>query len=352
MHVLAAGVGGVDPPRLRRGVPVVDGVVVLDAGVGALPGRLGELAPQRRSVDALEDLAGLPGPEPELPTALHGAHELVGHPDGVVGVLVLHAGDVTTAEVHVVAGVAQSADLVLLASLGLDELLDIRVVDVKDDHLGGTPSRTPGLDGAGRGVRPAHEGHRTGRCAAGGQQLLAGADAGQVEPRAGTALEDPTLLAVPVEDRVHGVLDGEDEAGAHLLRGRCTDVEPDRGVEAEHLVEQHPGQLVLEGLRIRFGAEVAVVAPRLGVGEHHAVDELAKAALAGVGTDRAPEVLGGDDRGGVDRPEVGELDPPLLEDRLAGLPVRLNDVPGVPGHAVVGVHAGCGPHALDGDAAA
>src|SRR5207244_5789808 len=42
VHVLGAGVGGVDRSRVRTGVPVVDRRVVLHAGVGALPGRLGD----------------------------------------------------------------------------------------------------------------------------------------------------------------------------------------------------------------------------------------------------------------------------------------------------------------------
>ena len=54
---------------------------------------------------------------------------------------------------------------------------------------------------------------------------------------------------------------------------------------------------------------------------------------------RAAEVLRGDDRGGVDAPEVGELHAALLEDGLAGLPVRLDDVATLPGELVVGVHA-------------
>ena len=37
---------------------------------------------------------------------------------------------------------------------------------------------------------------------------------------AGAALEDEPLLLVPVEDRVHGVVDREDEAGRDLLRQR------------------------------------------------------------------------------------------------------------------------------------
>src|SRR5690606_30618134 len=46
-------------------------------------------------------------------------------------------------------------------------------------------------------------------------------------------------------------------------------------------------------------------------------------------------------------PEVGELHPALLEDRLAGLPVGLDDVPLVPGHLVVGVDARGGEDPLD-----
>src|SRR3712207_8652391 len=56
------------------------------------------------------------------------------------------AGDVLATEVHVVAGVPQRADLVLLARLGLDELLDVGVVDVEDDHLGRAAGGPTGLD--------------------------------------------------------------------------------------------------------------------------------------------------------------------------------------------------------------
>src|ERR1700753_2616989 len=42
--------------------------------------------------------------------------------------------------------------LLLLARLGLDELLDVRVVDVEDHHLGRAPGGTAGLDRARRGV--------------------------------------------------------------------------------------------------------------------------------------------------------------------------------------------------------
>ena len=117
-------------------------------------------------------------------------------------------GDVGAAEVHVEAGVAQGADLVLLLRLGLDELDDVGVVDVQDDHLGRATRGATGLDGARGGVGAAHEGDRAARRTAAGEQLLGGADAGEVEAGAGAALEDEALFLVPVEDRVHRVVDG------------------------------------------------------------------------------------------------------------------------------------------------
>ena len=120
-----------------------------------------------------------PCPQPELAALLEGAHELVVDPHRVVGVLVLHGHDVLAAEVHVVAGVAQRADLVLLARLGLDELLDVGVVDVEDDHLRRAAGGATGLDRAGGGVGAAHEADRAARGAAGGQQLLAASGSGR-----------------------------------------------------------------------------------------------------------------------------------------------------------------------------
>ena len=81
-----------------------------------------------------------------------------------------------------------------------------------------------------------------------------------------------------------------------LLRAGRADVEPDRGVEREVLVDQQPGQLVLEELGVGRRGEVAVVLAALAVGLHDPVDELLEAPLADVGADRAAEVLRGDDR--------------------------------------------------------
>ncbi len=351
VHVLGAGVGRVDAAGLRAGVPVVDGGVVLDSGVGAGPGGLGHLAEQLLRVDGLDDLAGHPGAQAEFGAVLDGGHEFVGDADGVVGVLVLDGGDVVPAEVHVEARVAQGADLLLLLHLGLDEGLDVRVVDVEHDHLGRAAGGATGLDGAGGGVGAAHEGDRAGGVAAGGQQFLGGADPGEVEAGAGAALEDHALFLVPVEDRLHGVVDGQDEAGADLLGLLGADVEPDRRVEAEHLVEESVRQLVLEDVGVVLGGEVAVLLAGGAVGEHHAVDDLLEAPLALRGADGAAEVLGRDDVDGVDRPEVGELDAALLEVDRPVTPVGHDDVTPLPADRVVRVHARSGVDALHPQAA-
>ena len=89
------------------------------------------------------------------------------HADRVVRVLVLDADDVLTAEVHVEAGVAQDADLLLLSRFGLDEHGDIGMVHVEHDHLGGAAGGAAGLDRARGGVGAAHEAHRAAGGAAG-----------------------------------------------------------------------------------------------------------------------------------------------------------------------------------------
>ena len=63
VHVLRAGVRPVDPARRVRRVPAVDRRVELQAGVGALPRRLGDLAPQVAGLDGAQHLAGGDGDE-------------------------------------------------------------------------------------------------------------------------------------------------------------------------------------------------------------------------------------------------------------------------------------------------
>ncbi len=351
VHVLAARVGPVDAIGVGRGVPPVDGGVVLHARIGALPGGLGELAHEVAGLDGADDLAGGDGAQVPVGVVDHGLHELVGDPHRVVGVLVLDRGHVLAVEAHVEAGLLEDPDLLLLAGLDPDELLHVGVGDVEDDHLGGPAGLAAALDGAGRGVGAPHEADRARGGAAALEVLDRGADLGQVDARARAALEDDALLPVPVQDGVHGVVDGEDEAGAGLLGDAGdADVEPHRRVERRLLGDQEVLELGPEGLGLGLVDEVAALDAPGGDGVGHPVDDLAQRALPLGRAQGAPEVLLGHDVGGVDGPVGGELDPELLEgDRAVG-PVGDAGVAPVPLHGVVGVLVGPGEVAADADA--
>src|SRR5207248_11672950 len=128
----------------------------------------------------------------------------------------------------VVSGLLEDARLLLLARLAPDELLDVRMVDVEDDHLGSAARLAAGLDRAGGGVGAAHEGHGPGRVAARGELLLGGAKLGEVDAGARAAAEDDALAADPVQDRLHRVVDRQDEARRALRLLLEADIEPDR----------------------------------------------------------------------------------------------------------------------------
>jgi hypothetical protein len=157
VHVLAARVGGVDPPARRAGVPLVDRRVVLHPGVGALPCRERDVPHQVARTRGLERLPGGDGLQLPVTVIQYGLHELVGHADRVVGVLVLDRIAVLAVQIHVEAGISERAGLALLDSLAPDEVADVWVIDVEDHHLGRATRLAARLDRAGRGVRAAHE---------------------------------------------------------------------------------------------------------------------------------------------------------------------------------------------------
>ena len=103
----------------------------------------------------------------------------------------------------------------------------------------------------------------------------------EVDAGAGTALEDRSLFPVPVEDRVHLVVDGEDEARRRLLRHALhADVEPHRRVERRALVHEDVLELVAEGLGLLLVDEVAVLGAPVGDRVGDPVDDLAQRPLA------------------------------------------------------------------------
>ncbi len=220
MHIFTAGITCRYPASFWACMPIVNCIVVLNSGVRAFPSGLRHLAEQALRVHRLEDLPGHPGREAECAALLHGPHELVGYPYRVVSVLVLDARNVLAAEVHVEPGIAQDADLLLFPRFGLDELLDIGVVHVEDDHFRGPAGGAARLDCARGRVGAAHERNRPAGRAARAEQFLARPDAGEVDARTRPALEDQALFLVPIQDRVHRVVNRQDEAVMHPQASR------------------------------------------------------------------------------------------------------------------------------------
>ena len=157
-------------------------------------------------------------------------------------------------------------------------------------------------------------------------------------PEPGAAAEDHALLGVPVEDRLDRVLDREDEAGRALRVLLEAHVEPDRRVERRHLVKQDVGELVLEGLGVLVGREVAALATPGRDRPGNAADHLLDRGLALGRVHTAAEVLLRDDVRRVLRPGLRELDPALLERRVLG--IADDRVADLPLDRLEGVHAG------------
>src|SRR5690606_17481648 len=110
------------------------------------------------------------------------AAQLAGRHDGVEVLLrQLGAGD-------------EGRNLLLLDDLPVDELLDVRVIDVADHHLGGAPRGAARLDRAGGPVADLQEAHQARRPAAPRQLLVLSAQAREVASRARSVFE-PARLA-------------------------------------------------------------------------------------------------------------------------------------------------------------
>ena len=159
----------------------------------------------------------------------------------------------------------------------------------------------------GETVEPAHEGNRARGRAAAGEPFAARAQAGEIGAGAGTVLEQPPFGAHQFQDAVHAVVHAVDEAGGALRLGLDADVEPDRGIEGQLLVQQQVDELVPEvGRRSPRPRNTPAVSPSPEMVSATLAKQLAQGILAGVAG--AVEVLGGDDLGGGLGPGSGKLD--------------------------------------------
>ena len=197
-------------------------------------------------------------------------------------------------------------DLLLLLDLPIDEGLDVGMVDVDDDHLGGAARRAARLDRAGGAVADLEEAHQAGRAAAARQLLVLAAQPGEIRAGAGAVFEQARLAHPQIHDAAlvdEVVGDRLDEAGVRLrvLVGRLglgqlaalvvdvimalprpidavgpvqAGVEPLRRIGRGHLSRQHEARLVEIGLSVGFRVEIAALPAPIGPGAGEPVEHL------------------------------------------------------------------------------
>ena len=208
----------------------------------------------------------------------------------------------------------QRGDLLLLLHLPVDEGLDVGMVDVDDDHLGGAARRAARLDRAGGAVADLEEGHQaatSGRRPRASRSRRAG---GEIRAGAGAVFEQARLAHPQIHDAAlvdEIVGDRLDEAGVRLrmlvgrlrlgqLAGRVVDVvmalprpidavgpvqagvEPLRRIGRGHLARQHEAHLVEIGARVVFRVEIAALPAPIGPGAGEPVEHLLGGGLRAV----------------------------------------------------------------------
>ena len=208
----------------------------------------------------------------------------------------------------------EGCDLLLLADLPVDIFLDVGMVDVDHDHLGGAARRAARLDGAGRAVADLEERHQARRLAAARQLLTLAAQVREVGARARTVFEqarlaDPQIHDAALVDEVVG--HALDEAGMRLrmlvgrlrlgqLAGEGIDVivalagavdavgpmqpgiEPLRRIGRDALGGEHVAELVHEGAGVVLAVEIAALPAPVGPGAGKPVEDLARVGLGAV----------------------------------------------------------------------
>ena len=120
-HVFRARVGRADRSRLGAGVPVVDGGVELDAGIGRGPGREADFLPQVARFERLDRAPAEPRREVPVLVVDHRVQELIRHAHRVVGVL---ARDGQIGLAVPVGVVGRELDLLVALARELDDAAD------------------------------------------------------------------------------------------------------------------------------------------------------------------------------------------------------------------------------------
>ena len=217
-------------------MPFIDGAVVLQTRVCASPSGEADLIPEFLGRNGLGHRAIGSVAERPIAARLNCLEELVGEPNGVVGILAAYGVVRLTIEV-VVEGESQlvgecfvlvaqafqafnqSCDLDFFANFPVHEGFDVRVVGVKTDHLCRATCGAAGLDGTSCSVADLEEAHEARTATTTGQRFISTTDVGEVCPRTGAILEESSFTGPKIHDSAlaHQVIvDGLDEAGVRL----------------------------------------------------------------------------------------------------------------------------------------
>ena len=179
-EIFGAGIGRVLPVGALAGVPAVDGVVELHAGIAADPGALGDLAQEVLGALLFARLAVADGLRPEFLVLDRRVHELVAGADGEVFVLV-HDRAVGFAVVGaVVALLDERPGFPLLLLLGEDEFLDVGVLVLERVHLRGATGLAAAFHDVGDLVVDLEEGEGAAGASAAAHLFAGGADGGEI----------------------------------------------------------------------------------------------------------------------------------------------------------------------------
>ena len=180
-HVFAARVTGVDAGGIFRSVPAVDGGVVLHAGIAATPGGIGNLLEQVFGFVSVDHAAVHDGAGGKIGVAHHSHHEIVSYADRVIRVLEKDgAVGVGVGMRSVVTLGHEGVGFGFFFTLAIDEVNDVGMVDVEDDHFGGAAGLASGLDDAGEGVEAFHEAERAAGGAAAAEDFGGGTERGKI----------------------------------------------------------------------------------------------------------------------------------------------------------------------------
>src|SRR6185437_5043474 len=186
-----ARIRGPDGASRGAGMPFVDGRIVLGPGIGATPGRIGDLIPYFPGGDAFHDAVVAAGRKFPVLTILQPVKEGIGNTHRIVGVL---AGYRFIGFAFIIAGITggyKRSNLFFLFHLPVDELHDLGMIQVETDHLGGTARSSTGFDGAGSTVADLQKAHEAAGCATAAELLAFPANMREIGAYTGTVFKDP-----------------------------------------------------------------------------------------------------------------------------------------------------------------